>query len=145
MKPKETHLIISLTITFALLIFLFIFTFVSKTYITNNGIANALLTTAGIFIGFIISALGVFYAIPLREEVKIALQKQGYLKQIARNFIISIFCFFACVIICIALLCFTFSITLNNVFNIILISAFIFGILLTILTCVNFFKIVTKR
>ena len=115
------------------------------TYINPNQLAATLLTTAGVFIGFVISALGIYYSVPLREEIKLALIKQGYYKQVARNFILTIISFTIVIVVSIVSICIyssTEHILVQHIFNCASISFFVFGIILLVCTCINFFKIV---
>ncbi len=147
-KPSEKHVIISSI--FGIIIFVVLLTLglTNVTIINPEQLASTLLTTAGIFIGFVISALGIYYSIPLREEIKIALIKQGYYKQVARNFILCIISFTIVIIISIISIC-IFSkseyLIIQHILNTITISFFVFAIILLVFTCVNFFKIVIKN
>lgn len=147
-KPNEKHIIISSV--FGVIIFIVLLTLglTNVIYINPDQLASTLLTTAGIFIGFVISALGIYYSIPLREEIKEALIKQGYYKQVARNFIFCIITFSLVILISIVSICIyseTQYILTQHILNSFSISFFVFAITLLIFTCVNFFKIVIKN
>lgn len=144
LKPKQTHLIISIVSALILLICLLSICLSVKAYIINKELATAMLTTSGIFIGFIIAALGIFYAVPLRDELRAALIRQGYYKQIAQNYLISIIEFFICIIVSIVVICIPKQQIVLHVLNSILIAVFVGGALLAILTSINFFKVVMK-
>lgn len=145
-KQKENHVICAVIITIIMFICL---SLVSIKYIINpKNLAPSMLSTSGIFIGFIISALGIYYSIPLREEIKYALIKQGYYKQVARNFVISIIAFTIVVVLSIFSICIYSKesyLKLQHVFNSANISIFIGGLILVVLTSINFFKIVIKN
>lgn len=147
-KPNEKHIIISAAVSLLTLITFIILGITKVVTINPNQLPSTLLTTAGIFIGFTISALGIYYSIPLREEIKVALIKQGYYKQVARNFIISIVAFTVVIIISIISICIYAEkeyLLPQHILNSISIACFIFAILLLVLTCINFFKIVIKN
>lgn len=147
-KPSEKHVIISSSISIAILITLLILGFCKDLVINPKELATSLLTTSGIFIGFIISALGIYYSIPLREEIKIALIKQGYYKQVARNFIVSIIGFvvvISCAIVAICVYNAEEYLLFQHILNTVIISVFTHAIVLLVFTCINFFKIVTKN
>ena len=147
-KPNEKHIIISASVSAPALIVFIILGATNLLSINPSQLPATLLTTAGIFIGFTISALGIYYSIPLREEIKVALIKQGYYKQVARNFIISIIAFTVVAIISIISICIyseTEYLLVQHVLNSISISCFTFAILLLVLTSINFFKIVAKN
>lgn len=144
LKPKPKHLIISLTVMAVVLICLLAICIPLKAYIANDELAPAMLTTSGIFIGFIIAALGIFYAVPLRQEIRVALIKQGYYKQIAQNYLVSIILFFICIVIAITAICISSMPIVNHILNSFLIAIFVGGALLAVLTSINFFKVVMK-
>lgn len=147
-KPSEKHIIISATISIIVLIALLILGFTNTLIINPSELATTLLTTSGVFIGFIISALGIYYSIPLREEIKVALIKQGYYKQVARNFITSIICFSVSIAISIVAICIYNTaeyLLLQHTLNTFIISTFLNATILLIFTSINFFKIVTKN
>lgn len=147
-KPNEKHIIISSVVGTLALITFIILGATNVLIVIPAQLPSTLLTTAGIFIGFIISALGIYYSIPLREEIKIALIKQGYYKQVARNFIISIIAFTAVAIVSIVSICIyheTERLLLQHMLNSFSMGFFIFAMLLLVLTSINFFKIVTKN
>lgn len=147
-KPNEKHIIISAVVSLSILITFIVLGATSVLIINPNQLPSTLLTTAGIFIGFTISALGIYYSIPLREEIKVALIKQGYYKQVARNFIISIICFTAVTIISIISICIYSEegyLLVQHILNSFSIVCFIFAIILLVLTCINYFKIVIKN
>lgn len=147
-KPNEKHIIISAGISILILITIIVLGATNVLIINPSQLPSSLLTTAGIFIGFTISALGIYYSIPLREEIKTALIQQGYYKQVARNFIISIIAFTVVVILSIISICIyseTQYLLVQHVLNSISISCFVFAIILLVLTSVNFFKIVIKN
>ncbi len=147
-KPNEKHIIISAAVSLSILIAFIVLGATNILIINPNQLSSTLLTTAGIFIGFTISALGIYYSIPLREEIKVALIKQGYYKQVARNFIISIVAFTAVAIFSIISICIyseTEYVLVQHILNSITIACFVFAILLLVLTCINFFKIVIKN
>lgn len=147
-KPNEKHIIISATVSASTLITFVILGATNILIINPNQLPSTLLTTAGIFIGFTISALGIYYSIPLREEIKIALVKQGYYKQVARNFIISIVSFTVVTIISITSICIYKEeeyLLVQHILNSFSIACFIFAIMLLVLTSINFFKIVIKN
>ncbi len=147
-KPNEKHIIISILISVIILIVLLVLGFTKVTYINPEQLPTTFLTTAGIFIGFIISALGIYYSIPLREEIRVALIQQGYYKQVARNFIISIVSFTVVIIFSIIEIC-IFNIQayllLQHIINSLSIAVFIFATVILIFTSINFFKIVIKN
>lgn len=121
---------------------------INKIIINPQQLATTLLTTSGIFIGFIISALGIYYSIPLRPEIKTALTQQGYYKQVSRNFIISTVLFASVAIIAIVSICIYSAETyllFQHILNILMISLFISGIILLVCVSINFFKIVSKN
>lgn len=147
-KPNENHIVASSFVSLLVLIVLIILGATNVLRINPNQLPATLLTTAGIFIGFTISALGIYYSIPLREEIKVALIKQGYYKQVARNFIISIVAFTIVTIISIISICIYSEeshLLIQHIFNTISIASFIFAIMLLVLTSINFFKIVVKN
>ena len=147
-KPSKKHIIISGSISTVILILLIILGARNVLIINPNQLPATLLTTAGIFIGFVISALGIYYSIPLREEIKVALIKQGYYKQVARNFIISIVGFAVVSIASIVSICIYApenNILLQHILNSISIASFLFAFLLLIFTSINFFKIVIRN
>lgn len=147
-KPNEKHIIISSLVSAPTLITFIILGATNILIINPSQLPSTLLTTAGIFVGFIISALGIYYSIPLREEIKIALIKQGYYKQVARNFIISIIAFTAVVVVSIISICIYSEkeyMLVQHILNSISIACFIFAVLLSVLTSINFFKIVSKN
>lgn len=147
-KPNEKHVIISSSISGVILATLLILGFCKGLIINPKELAESLLTTSGIFIGFIISALGIYYSIPLREEIKIALIKQGYYKQVARNFIISIICFVVVITCSIVAICVYNAekyLLFQHILNTIIIAVFTNAVVLLVFTCINFFKIVTKN
>ena len=147
-KPSEKHIIISATTSSVVLITLLIFGFTNALIINQSELATTLLTTSGVFIGFIISALGIYYSIPLREEIKVALIKQGYYNQVARNFIISIICFAISIAISIVSICIynkTDYLLLQHILNTFIIATFLNATILLVFTSINFFKIVTKN
>lgn len=147
-KPKEKHIIISAVVGASALITFIILGATNVLIVIPAQFPSTLLTTAGIFIGFIISALGIYYSIPLREEIKVAMIKQGYYKQVARNFIISIIAFTAVAIISIVSICIydeTEHLLVQHMLNSFSLGFFIFAMLLLVLTSINFFKIVTKN
>lgn len=147
-KPNERHILISVVVSLSILITFIILGATNVLIINPNQLPSTLLTTAGIFIGFTISVLGIYCSIPLREEIKVALIKQGYYKQVARNFIISIVFFTVVTIVSIISIC-VYSeegyLLLQHIFNSFSIACFIFAIILLVLTCINFFKIVIKN
>lgn len=145
LKPKPTHLVISFTVSAIVLICLLAVCLPLKIYIDNRELAPAMLTTSGIFIGFIIAALGIFYAVPLREEIRVALIRQGYYKQIALNYLISIIMFFICIVVSIIAICISSQQVAMHILNCVLISVFVGGALLAVLTSINFFKVVMKN
>ena len=147
-KPSEKHIIISSIVSALTLITLIVLGATRVLIVILDQLPSTLLTTAGIFIGFIISALGIYYSIPLREEIKVALIKQGYYKQVARNFIISIIAFTVVAIISIVSICIyndTNYLLIQHILNSFSMTFFIFAMLLSVLTSINFFKIVTKN
>lgn len=147
-KPNEKHIIISAAVSAITLIVFIVLGVTDILSINPNQLPSTLLTTAGIFIGFTISALGIYYSIPLRDEIKIALIKQGYYKQVARNFIISIVAFTIVTVISIISICIYTDneyVLVQHILNSISIASFIFAILLLVLTSINFFKIVIKN
>ncbi len=146
-KPKETHVIISFVIGVSILA-IFIILGINNIIINPPQLANTLLTTAGIFVGFIISALGIYYSIPLRPEIKSALEQQGYYKQVSRNFIISTIMFAVVIVISIISICVYSENSLlffQHILNSITISTFISAIILLVYVSINFFKIVSKN
>ena len=60
-KPSEKHIIISAIVSTITLIILLILGATSIMIINPDQLSTTMLTTAGIFIGFIISALGIYY------------------------------------------------------------------------------------
>lgn len=147
-KPNEKHIIISATASLLILITFIVLGATNILIINPNQLPSTLLTTAGIFIGFTISALGIYYSIPLREEIKVTLIKQGYYKQVARNFIISIISFTVVTIVSIISICIYSEdgyLLAQHILNTCSIACFIFAIILLVLTCINFFKIVIKN
>ena len=147
-RPKEYHLIISIIIFLIVLTLLLVFGIVNICRINPKDLPSTLLTTSGIFVGFIISALGIYYSMPLREEIKRALIQQGYYKQVARNFVISIIAFAMVISLSIVSICIYNEnelILLQHIINTCSISIFIFGMILLVLTSINFFKIITKN
>ena len=147
-KPSEKHIIISAVVSTTTLIILLILGATGIIIINPDQLAATMLTTAGIFIGFIISALGIYYSIPLREEIKKALVKQGYYQQVARNFIISIVGFAVVAVISISSICIHSEeryLLIQHIFNSISIASFLFAFLLLISTSINFFKIVIRN
>lgn len=146
LKPKENHIICATIISIIMFIVL---SLICIKYIINpKELAPAMLSTSGIFIGFIISALGIYYSVPLREEIKYALIKQGYYKQVAKNFIISIIAFTIVVVLSIFSICIYNSenyLKFQHIVNSANISIFIGGLILVVLTSINFFKIVIKN
>lgn len=146
-KPKETHLITSIAIGFSILAILIILG-LNNIIINPSQLANTLLTSAGIFVGFIISALGIYYSIPLRPEIKSALVQQGYYKQVSRNFIISSIMFAVVILTSIISICVyntTSMLLFQHILNSIMISVFVSAIILLVCVSVNFFKIVSKN
>lgn len=143
LKPKETAILISCILTFVT-ITIFIILSLCKIYICNEDIPNAILTTAGIFIGFLISALGIYYSIPLSPEVKKSLKEQGYYEQISRNYVISLIVFFICILINVTQLC-IYKVINNLIYlhysNMFSVASFVFGLALCVVNSVNFFKI----
>lgn len=147
-KPSEKHIIISATTSSIVLIVLLILGFTDTLIINPSELATTLLTTSGIFIGFIISALGIYYAIPLREEIKVALIKQGYYKQVARNFITSIICFAVSIAVSIVAICIYNTskyLLFQHILNTLIIATFLNATILLVFTSINFFKIITKN
>ena len=147
-KPSEKHIIISAITSITVLIALIVLGFTNTLIINPSELATTLLTTSGVFVGFTISALGIYYSIPLREEIKVALIKQGYYKQVARNFIICIVCFSVSIAISIVAICIyneSEYLLLQHVLNTLIISTFIYATILLVFTSINFFKIVTKN
>ncbi|MDE5722081.1 MAG: hypothetical protein K2I30_05015 [Clostridia bacterium] len=147
-KPNEKHIIVSAAVSLTILITFIILGATNVLIINPEQLPSTLLTTAGIFIGFTISALGIYYSIPLREEIKVALIKQGYYKQVARNFIISIISFTVVIIVSIISICIYSEqeyLLAQHILNSFSIACFIFAIILLVLTCINFFKIVIKN
>jgi protein-S-isoprenylcysteine O-methyltransferase Ste14 len=145
-KPKETQLIVTIVIIVFLCTALLIL--MKWHYINVKELGTSILTTCGIFIGFIISALGIYYSIPLRPEIKEALIKQGYYKQVSRNFIISILLFFVTALVSIISICVyspTCNFVISHITNSLSISLFVGGMILSVATSINFFKIVTKN
>lgn len=145
LKPKQTHLIVSLVVFIAILLTLVLLTTFNVFTITSKDLTTALLTTDGIFIGFTISALGIYYSIPLREEIKTALVKQGYYKQVSKNFITSVVGFSVSMLCSIIIMCFSVNNIFVNILTAFEVSSFIASLILLILTSINFFKIVTKN
>ena len=145
LKPKQTHLIVSLVVFIAILLALVFLTIFNVFTIISKDLTTALLTTDGIFIGFTISALGIYYSIPLREEIKTALVKQGYYKQVSKNFIISVVGFSVSMLCSIVIMCFSVNNIFVNILTAFEVSSFIASLILLILTSINFFKIVTKN
>lgn len=146
-KPKETHLIISTIVGGSILVMLIILG-IKDIIINPSQLANTLLTTAGIFVGFIISALGIYYSIPLRPEIKSALIQQGYYKQVSRNFIISTIMFAVVIVTSIISICVYSTDNLllfQHILNSIMISVFVSAIILLVCVSINFFKIVSKN
>ena len=146
-KPKEAHIIASTIIGSSILITLIILG-INNIIINPPQLANTLLTTAGIFVGFIISALGIYYSIPLRPEIKSALVQQGYYKQVSRNFIISTIMFAVVIVISIISICVYSANSLllfQHILNSIMISIFVSAITLLVCASINFFKIVSKN
>ena len=144
LKPKETSVILASVFCGVALVSLLILMCFKK-YITSEDIQNSILTTSGIFIGFIIAALGIYYSIPINNDVKKALKEQGYYYQISRNFIVSLISFFIGSVSCIVAMSITsmFSIDiLTHLMNSLILSIFIFGLILCVFTSVNFFKVV---
>lgn len=147
LKPKETHLIVSICIGIIVFVTLLILG-LKKIIINPQQLATTLLTTSGIFIGFIISALGIYYSIPLRAEIKAALTQQGYYKQVSRNFIISTVLFATVSIIAILSICIYNAekyLLFQHILNTLMISLFTAGIILLVCVSINFFKIVSKN
>ncbi len=147
-KANEKHIIISVVVSIIQLITFIVLGAKNILIINQNQLPPTLLTTAGIFIGFSISALGIYYSIPLREEIKVALIKQGYYKQVARNYIISIISFTIVTILSIISICIYSEekyILVQHIINSFSIACFIFAIILLVLTSINFFKIVIKN
>lgn len=145
LKPKQTHLIVSLVVFIAILLILVFLAIFNIFTITSKDLTSALLTTDGIFIGFTISALGIYYSIPLRDEIKTALVKQGYYKQVSKNFIISVVGFSISMLSSIIIMCFSINNIFVNILTALEVSSFIASLVLLILTSINFFKIVTKN
>lgn len=147
LRPKETSIILaSVFCAISLVSLLILMCF--KKYITSEDIQNSILTTSGIFIGFIIAALGIYYSIPLSNEVKNALKQQGYYHQISRNFIVSLLAFFATLVFCIVGLSVTSIFKIDiviHICNTIVLSIFIFGLILCVINSVNFFKVVKNN
>lgn len=147
-KPSEKHIIISIVVSTLILVILLVLGATGVLLINPAQLATTMLTTAGIFIGFIISALGIYYSIPLRDEIKTALIKQGYYQQVARNFIISIVAFGLVTIVSIVSICIYSEddyLLLQHIINSISIASFLFAFLLLIMTSINFFKIVVRN
>lgn len=147
-KPSERHIIISTTTSTIVLIALLVLGFTQTLIINPKELATTLLTTSGVFIGFIISALGIYYSIPLREEIKAALIKQGYYQQVARNFITSIICYAITIAFAIIAICIYNAenyLLMQHIFNTLMISIFINATILLVFTSINFFKIVIRN
>ena len=102
---KEKHLLISIAIGVVCLICLVLSNIFGSFKILSMDLNNSLLTTSGVFIGFVITALGIYYSVTLRDEIKSILIKQGYYKQISRNFIIGMFLFVGSVVFSILSIC----------------------------------------
>jgi len=146
-KPREWHVIISIAVGTVVVATLLILYFLNVIPANKSQLSTTILTTCGIFIGFIISALGVYYSIPLKPELRERLVKQGYYRQIARNFIISSIVFFSSIVCCLIVLIVenTASAAFYSILNPFIIGSFICGLSLCILTSFNFFIIVTKH
>lgn len=147
LKPKETVIFISAIFAF-IVASIFIILYLCKIYIENEDLPNVIITTAGIFIGFLISVLGIYYSIPLGMETKKSLKDQGFYDQISRNYIIGLLAFFICILINVVQLCIYQEI--NNIIfmhyaNMLSVVTFIFGLSVSVLNCVNFFKILRVR
>lgn len=146
-KPSEKHIIISSVCGIIIFIILLVVGLTGVTLINPEQLATTLLTTAGVFIGFIIAALGIYYSIPIREEIKVALIKQGYYKQVARNFVVCIVSFTVVILISIISICIynkSEYLLMQHLFNSVLITIFVFAVVLLVFTSINFFKIVIK-
>ena len=74
---KEKHLLISMAIGIVCLISLVLGNILWGLKIISMDLNNSLLTTSGVFIGFVITALGIYYSVTLRDEIKSILIKQG--------------------------------------------------------------------
>ncbi len=147
-KPSEKHIIISFSTSIIVLIALLILGFTNTLIINPSELATTLLTTSGVFIGFIISALGIYFSIPLTEEIKLALIKQGYYKQIARNFITCIISFAVSICFSIVAICLynaTEFLLIQHILNTIIIATFLNATILLVFTSINFFKIVIRN
>ena len=92
--------------------------------------------------------LGIYYSIPMRDEIKAALKKQGYYKQVALEFIIGIIGFAITIGLSIVDICLynpSNTLLLQHVFNSVTISVFVFSTITVVLTSINFFKIVMNN
>lgn len=148
LKPKGKHLLISSSIGVIVALLLVLFGALKKISIVSASLASTLLTTSGVFVGFIISALGIYYSIPMRDEIKVALKKQGYYKQVALEFIIGIIGFAITIALSIVDICLynpSSALLLQHVFNSATISVFVFSTITVVLTSINFFKIVMNN
>ena len=146
-KPKETHLILSFVL--GAMIFTVLLALGMEGIILNpQGLASTLLTTAGIFIGFTIAALGIYHSISLKPEIRLALVQQGYYQQLNRNFFISVVMFIAVIIDAIVAIC-VYSVDtrllFQHILNTIMISVFCSAMVLLVCANINFFKIVSKN
>ncbi len=146
-KPKETVILISTIFTFVIAI-IFIILHLCKIYIDNEDLPNTIITTSGIFIGFLISALGIYYSIPLGSEIKKSLKDQGFYDQISRNYIVGLLAFFICILVNVVQLCIYQKV--NNIIfmhytNMLSVLTFIFGLSVSVINCVNFFKVIRAR
>lgn len=147
LKPKETSIILASVFCAVTFLILTALVFLKK-YIISESLQDSILTTSGVFIGFIIAALGIYYSVPLQNEVKLALKRQGYYNQISRNFIISLVTFFISSIICVVGLCLGDLIKsemIIHIINSIILIVFLFGLTLCVSNCVNYFKVVKSN
>ena len=151
LKPKQTHLIVSFVVsiaTFLFLLLVIVLDVFADFIVASESLTSTLLTIDGILIGFIMSALGIFCSITLKPEIKVALVKQGYYKQIVENFISSMIEFSVSMIFSIIIMCFSSKDNPNLFVKVIAsleISTFIGSLILLIATSKNFFKIITKN
>lgn len=145
---KEKHLLISMAIGIVCLISLVLGNILWGLKIISMDLNNSLLTTSGVFIGFVITALGIYYSVTLRDEIKSTLIKQGYYKQISRNFIIGMFLFVGSVVFSILSICLFNEegcFVIQHVLSSINISLFLTGLVILLSTSINLFKVLVKN
>lgn len=147
LKPKETQLIISIVTALLFCIIFSVLGGLKIVIIQSSSIPNTILTTAGVFIGFIMAALGIYFSIPLRTEIKQVLKVQGYYNQISRNFVISLLGFFIVSLLCVVELCIfeIINIIVMHYINVVYLSMFIFSMMISILNSISFFKVVKSN